>query len=594
MLLWGLGLDAWLSLTVVIVTFMVLVFFRLPSDYVFMAGVGVLLLSGVLDAQEAFAGFSSNGVLAIGMLYIVVAGLKETGGLHWISHFVLGRPKSYTRALFKLMVPVSLLSSFLNNTPVVALYIPIVTDWCRRIQVQPSRMLIPLSYAAILGGTCTLVGTSTNLVVNSLVQVRFQSEGLEMFEISKIGIPVTCFGILFIALFARFLPRRKAFDEIIADPREYTLEMKVVSGSSMENKTIEEAGLRHLPGCFLAELIRSNHIYSAVSPNEILQGDDCLVFVGNVSSIKSLYDYQGLEPASNQLFKLDHPRHKRILVESVVSNTCPLVGKSIRDGRFRQRYNAVVVAATRNGERIKGRIGDIVLRPGDTLLVESHAGFIPRQKESRDFYLIGEVANFSPKEFSKAPIAFAILASMVFLMGTGWLSMLKAAFLAAGCMLATGCCSIAHARRSIEWEVLLTIAAALGLGAALEKTDAATALAAGMLSFTGDNPWLALAIVCLITSLFTEVITNNAAAVLVFPVAISAAENLNVNPMPFIMGIMISASASFATPIGYQTNLMIYGPGGYRFRDFMRIGVPLNLLIVIVTLFLAPLIWPFQ
>jgi di/tricarboxylate transporter len=495
MVLPELGWQGILTLGVVAGTFTVLLLTRLSSDYVFMAGLVVLLLTGVLDTKETFAGFSSPGLITVGVLYVVVNGMKETGGLLWISQRVLGLPTSGRKAQIRLMLPVSFLSAFLNNTPIVALFIPIVKDWSRRIRVQPSRLLIPLSYASILGGTCTLIGTSTNLIVNGMVQTRYGGEGLHLFEIAKIGVPLAVTGMIFILMTPRLLPSRKPFDEIVANPREYTLELKVTPGGSIENKTIESAGLRRLPGAFVAELIRDGHVYPAVPPDTVLQANDRLVFVGNVESIKSLYEYKDLHPAADQIFKLDYPRHKRIMVEAVVSNTCPLLGNSIREGRFRERYNAVVVAVARNGERIKGRIGDIVLRPGDTLLVESHAGFISRQKDTRDFYLVNEIENFSPRRFDRAPVAFAILAGMIAVVSFGWLTMLEASFGAAAMMLLTGSCSPGGARRSIEWEVLLTIAAALGLGAALDKTGAAGLIAGYLLNLTGKQPWMALAMV---------------------------------------------------------------------------------------------------
>ena len=588
-----LGWQAWLTLGVVAGTFTLLVFTQFPSDIVFLGGLGVLLLTGVLDPQQALAGFSSTGLVTVGVLYVVVAGLQETGGLLWASQHVLGRPKSDRMAQLRLMLPVSALSAFLNNTPVVALFIPAVTEWGRRIRVQPARLMIPLSYASILGGICTLIGTSTNLIVNGLVQSRYQHAGLHMFEIAKIGLPCAAAGIAFIILLPRLLPDRKAFQEIVEDPREYTLEMQVMPGSPLEGKTIEFGGLRHLPGAFLAELIRGDHVISAVAPDEVLLANDRLIFVGNVDSMKTLYDQNGLHPAPDQLFKLDAPRHQRCLVEAVVSNTCPLIGKSIREGRFRDRYNAVVIAVARNGERLTGRLGDIVLRPGDTLLVESHAGFIPRQRDSRDFYLISPLNGSVPKRFEKAPLAFAILAAMVLAASLGWLSMVKAALLAAGLMLLTGCCSPPQARRNVEWEVLLTIAAALGLGSALDITGTAAIVAGTLLGLTGGSPWGALVMVYVVTSVFTSIITNNAAAALIFPIAMNTAEGLGVSPMPFIMCIMIAASASFATPIGYQTNLMVYGPGGYRFSDYLRIGIPLNILIGAISVSLAPVLWPF-
>ena len=592
-LLVELGWQAWTAMGIVVAAFITLMCTRLSSDYVFLGGLVLLLLSGILGPLEALSGFSSQGVVTVAVLYVVVSGLKDTGGLTWVSRHVLGLPKTYRMAQVRLMLPVCGLSAFLNNTPVVALFIPVVGDWCRRIRVQPSRLLIPLSYASIFGGMCTLIGTSTNLVVNGLVQARYNTDGLHMFEITKIGVPVAVVGVACIIVLSRLLPSRKTFDEIVADPKAYTLELEVTPGGSIENKSIESAGLRHLPGAFLADVIRDNRVITAVAPDEVLRANDRLVFVGNIDSLKPLYGFKDLHPASDQIFKLDTPRHQRCLVEAVVSNTCPLVGKSIREGRFRERYNAVVVAVARNGERIQGRLGDIVLKPGDTLLVEAHAGFVPRQKDSRDFYLVSGVEDSSPRRFEKAPVAFVILVGMVAVAALGWLSMLKAALLAAALMLVTGCCSHANARRSIEWEVLLTIGAALGFGLALDKTGAANALAGVFLSLSGGNPWAALAIVYVLISVFTAAVTNNATAALFFPIAMQTAEQLGVSPMPFIMCVMVAASASFATPIGYQTNLMVYGPGGYRFSDYLRIGVPLNLVVCCVCVVLTPLIWPF-
>ncbi len=590
--------QAWLTVSVIVSAFLLLVFTRLAADVVFLGALAVLLVSGVLTAGEALNGFSSSGMITVGVLYIVVTGLQETGGLGWISHHALGRPRGLRMALLRLLVPVTALSAFLNNTPVVAMFIPVVTDWCRRIRIQPSRLMIPLSYASIFGGICTLIGTSTNLVVDGMVQQRYQNTelgtGLGMFEITKLGVPCALLGIGYLVLFGRrLLPDRRTLQEVFENPREYTLELQVGPRSTLAGRTIEQAGLRHLPGAFLAELVRDDQVLSAVSPQEQLRHGDRLIFVGNIDSMRELRNQQGLEPVPDQLFKLDAPSHQRCLVEAVVSDTCPMVGKTIREGRFRNVYNAVVIAVARNGERIQGKIGDIQLRPGDTLLIESHAGFVPRQRDSRDFYLVSNVENSTPRQFHKAPWAFSILAGMVFVVTLGWMSMLNAALVAAGLMLLLRCCSANQARRSIEWNVLLVIAAALGLGEALDKTGAAELIAGMLLSLVQEQPWAALAMVYLVTTFFTEIITNNGAAALVFPIAMNTAERLEVNPLPFIVCIMIAASASFATPIGYQTNLMVYGPGGYRFGDYLRIGIPLNLAMGVVAVGLAPMIWSF-
>jgi di/tricarboxylate transporter len=586
--------HAWLTLGLVGLVFTVLVFTQLPADFVFMGVLAALFVTGVLDPQEALSGFASEGLATVGMLYVVVAGLQATGGLGWVTRHILGVPKTDFMARFRLMLPVAGISAFLNNTPVVAMFLPAVNQWVKNIRIRPSQVMIPLSYASIFGGICTLIGTSTNLVVNGLYKNRFENTGIGMFEITKLGLPCAVIGILFVIFFGRkLLPNRGGAEQAFENPRQYTLELLVNTGGPLAGKTVEEAGLDNFAGGFLAELIRDARIISVVRPDELLKDGDRLIFVGVADSVKELRNVKGLTIADDQLFKLEAPRHERCLVEAVVSNTCPLVGKTIREGHFRSVYNAVVLAVARNGERLTGKTGDVKLRPGDTLLIESHAGFIPRQRDSRDFFLISAMEDSVPLQVEKAPLALVILLLMVVFAAFNWLSMLKAAMLAAAAMLITGCCSFGQARKSVEWNVLIVIAAALGLGRALDKTGAAETIATGMLSLAGNNPHLALALVYIVAAVFTEVITNNAVAALIFPVAMSTAVRLGVNPMPFVICLMIAASASFCTPIGYQTNMMVYGPGGYRFRDYFKIGIPLTVIIGTITVVFAPLIWPF-
>lgn len=590
----GLTWQGWFAIAVTVLTFWLNAFTRLSADVVFLGGLSLLLLSGVLDESSALAGFSNSGMLTVGVLYVVVTGLQQTGGLDWISQRLLGLPKGLFRALLRMMLPVLGMSAFLNNTPVVAMFVPVVGDWSRKLRLSPSKLMIPLSYAAIFGGTCTLIGTSTNLVVNGLLISEAGETGLKMFDITRVSLPCAIAGLIYVMAVNRWLlPERKPAISESDDPRQYTVEMVVEPGSSLVGKTIEQAGLRHLPGLFVGEIIRDGRVIGAVSPQEKLQAEDQLVFVGIVDSIIDLQKIRGLTPATNQVFKLDAPRTERCLIEAVVSNSCPIVGQTIREGQFRTRYDAVVIAVARNGERLRGKIGDIILKPGDTLLLEAKPSFMEQHRGSRDFYLFSAIPNSEPLRHEKAPLALVILLGMVLLVAIGWLSMLKAAILAAVLMILTRCCAPDRAFQSIEWSVLLVIAAALGIGQALDVTGAATAIATAFIGIAGDNPWIALAVVYGITSIMTEVITNNAAAALVFPIALAVAQNLEVNFMPFAIAIMIAASASFSTPIGYQTNLMVYGPGGYRFTDFMRIGIPLNLLFWIITVAIAPLVYPF-
>jgi di/tricarboxylate transporter len=590
----ALGPDAWITMAVIGAAFLTVVLTRLSADIVFLGATGLLLLLGVLDAGEALAGFSSPGMATVGILYVVVSGLQESGGLQWISNRVLGRPASVRKAQLRLMLPVFGLSGFLNNTPVVAMFIPAVMQWVRRLGRSPSQFLIPLSYASILGGMCTLIGTSTNLVINGLYQSRYHSSGLGMFEITRIGLPCALIGTLYLLLFGKkLLPEKTAEEDRFSDPREYTVEMIIPNNSPLAGQTVSGAGLRHLPGGYLVEVIRNEKVHAPVEPDMILKSNDRLVFAGVADSILDLRNHTDLQVADTPQFSLQMPMSDRRIVEVVVSTTCPEIGQLIRDSNFRKRYNAAILAVARNGERITERIGDIRLTAGDTLLVEAHAGFAPRMKDSRDFLLISEVQDAVLVDHRRAPVATLILAGMVLAVAFKFTSMLNAAVVAAVLMLLFKCSNPNRARKSVEWNVLLVIGAALGLGKALDTTGAASALAGGLIGLGNNNPHITLALVYLVTALFTEMITNNAAAALVFPIAMNIADSLGVDAKPFIFCIMIAASASFVTPIGYQTNLMVFGPGNYRFSDFFKIGMPLTLLIATTAIMLIPLIWPF-
>ncbi len=585
--------EAWFTLSVVALCFAALALSRVGPDLVLVAGLTLLLLAGVVTTEQALSGLANEGMVTVAVLFVVSAALKETGAIYWLTHALFGKPRSTAHAQLKVMAPVAALSAFLNNTPVVAMMIPAIHDWARKYQLSVSKLFIPLSYAAIVGGTCTLIGTSTNLVVNGLVMSETdRHEGLGMFELAWIGLPAVVVTLLYVLLASpRLLPERKPVIAPSADAREYVVEMEVEPDSPLIGKSIEQAGLRRLPGMYLIEIERGGEVLVAVSPHERLHANDRLVFAGVVDSVVDLRRIRGLKPATDQLFKLDSPRKERRLIEAVVSNTCPLVGKSIREGRFRSRYNAAVIAVARNGEKLRQKIGDIVLRPGDTLLMEAHANFVDQHRNSRDFFLVSELTDSAPPAHERAPLAIAILLGMVGLAASGVLSMLEAALLAAGLLIASRCIDGGGARRAIDWQVLIVIAAAYGIGQAMTATGAAAALAHALVGPVADSPLAALAMVYLVTALMTALITNNAAAVLMFPVALSLAETLGVSFMPFVVTVMIAASASFATPIGYQTNLMVYGPGGYHFSDFIRLGVPLTLLVGLVTVAGAPLVW---
>ena len=590
------SIEAWITVAVVGLLFAGLVKNLAPPDLLFLGATAFLAAVGIITPTEAFAGFSNTGMLTVAVLFVVAAGLRDTGVLDYIGHHVLGRTKTTTGVLGRLAVVVLPMSAFLNNTPIVAMFMPVVMDWGRRQQVSPSKLLIPLSFLAILGGTCTLIGTSTNLVVNGLM-IEHGLPGMHLFEIGMAGLPYAIVGIAYLFLVGRrLLPDRKELLEQLGDSRrEYLTEMLVQPGCRLVGETVERAGLRQLPGLFLIEIDRGGRILAPVSPDDIIDENDRLVFTGIVSSIIDLERIPGLLPIADPDYEVSpKQQRRRRLCEAVVSENSPLIGKTIRDADFRATYGAAVVAAHRGGRRVEKKIGDITLRPGDTLLLQVQPHFLRAYRNDIAFHLISDVAEWRPLRRDRAWIALLLFGVLIALMTTGLMPTVVAATLVAVLMVAVGCISAGDARRSVEWQVLVTIAASFGVGTALQNSGAATAVATTLVNLTTSfGPIAALAVIYLLGSIMTEMITNNAAAVLMFPFCLETARLYDVDSRPFLIALILSASASFMTPIGYQTNMMVYGPGGYRFTDFLRIGGPLNLLLWIVAVVLIPFIWPF-
>lgn len=587
------GWDAWATLGAGFGVLLLLAFTQIGPDVIFLAGVTFLLMLGIINPAEAVAGMANEGVITIGVLYIVATGLRETGFMSLVAQRVLGNPKSTIGAQLRMTVPVVTMSAFINNTPVVAMWLPVIGDWAKRLRISPSKLMLPLSYASILGGACTIIGTSTNLVVSGLL-LQSGRPALGMFDITCIGLPCAIVGMVYLLGVSRWwLPDRLPALSQFEDPREYTVEMLVEPASALVGKTIEEAGLRQLPGVFLAEIDRSGDVLVAVGPQERLQANDRLVFVGVVDSVVELQRTRGLQPATDQVFKLKAPRIRRHLIEAVVSDTCPLVGKTIRDGRFRTVYNAVVLGVARNGERIRKKIGDIVLRTGDTLLLETHPSFLDQHRHSRDFYLTSRVEGFTAPMHERAWTAGLIFLAIITVAAMNEKALMTAAMVGAGLMIITRCCTSSVARKSVDWQVLIAIAASFAIGKAMEKTGAAQAIVELLVGVAGNHPWASLVAIYFMTMLCTELMSNNAAAVLMFPIATATSSQLGVDVMPFAAAIMMAASFGFATPLGYQTHLMVYGPGGYRFSDFLRMGIPLDILMGLVVVLLVPKMFPF-
>lgn len=569
-----------------------LIFTRIAVDLVLMSALALLLITGVLGPARALSGFANPGVITIATLYVVAAGLKETGAIQWIARLLLGHPRTHRGAQLRMVVPTGVLSGFMNNTAVVAMFIPAIQDWAKRLGIPASKLLLPLSYAAILGGTCTLIGTSTNLVVDGMLQSQLGIH-LGLFELAWVGVPLLLVGGTFLVFIGhRLLPDRGGISEDLDQVREYGVEVEVDSGP-LVGRTIAEAGLRALNYGYLTEIDRGGRLITVVDPDRTLQAKDKLYFVGAPECARELRRIRGLKPANDSVSKLKVENHQRCLVEVVIGPEFPALGMTVRDSRFRTRFNAVIWSVSREGRRVPGKLGDITFHLGDTLLLEASHQFVEQYQFRRDFLLVSALNESTPPDFSKAPRALGILTVMVLVSAFGILTILEAALLAAGGMILSGCLTASRARRSVDLPVLVVIASSFALGNAMTDTGAAQWLVGGLFDFSSLSPWLALAIVYVVTALFTEVITNNAAAVLMFPIALAVSEQLGVNFLPFAIAVMFAASASFITPLGYQTNLMVYGPGRYRFMDYVQVGVPLALLVGCVAVGLIPVIWGF-
>lgn len=557
---------------------------RIAADLVMAAGIGLLVLTGTLTPSEAFAGLASSSIITIALLLVIAQGVIETGLIQWAGPLLLGRSPKAWIAQLRMMVPVATASAFLNNTPLVAMAIPIVQEFAQRMRIAPGKLFMPLAFAATLGGICSLIGTSTNLVVNEM-WMKEGNQSFRLFELAPIGVPVAIAGMLFIAISGRWLlPNRFRAGLAQSDPRSYSVEM-TVAGAPIAGRTVEAANLRGLDGFYLAEIARAGETIETVEPSTVLARGDRLFFVGNLDAVVELKKMRGLAVATDEVDKLGRDRFRRFLVEAVVSETSPLLGKTLRESRFRNVYGAVVIAISRGGGRIgNAKLGSVVLRQGDVLLLETKEAFLAAYGSSRDFLLVRRLANSAPIRHERAPIAAAILVGVIATatfepFGYG---MFEAAFAGAGLMIATRCCTGTQARTALNARLIFVIAGSIALGIALEKTGVATTIAEGLIGMSAGSVLATLAALYLATFVLTEMLSNATAAALMFPIAMAAAGGAGIEPRYAAMLVMIGASASFANPIGYQTNLMVQEPGGYRFGDYVRLGLPLGLVVGVV------------
>jgi di/tricarboxylate transporter len=588
--------DAWLTACLLLAMLLVLALGLLAADAAIFAVLGVLLVAGVLSPADALAGFASPAVATIAFLYVAVAGLRETGAMTWISTRFLGRPRSALEAQARLVSSVALLSAFTNNTTLVAAFLPVLHSVAKRARIAASLLFMPLSFAAILGGVCTLIGTSTNLTLAALIERHNQQHPgaalppMRMFTQTPIGVCVAAAGVLYMLILGRrLLPRRAEPFEVAEGARRYMTAMRVAAASPIVGRTVEEADLRQLPGLFLSRIDRAAETVTAVGPEERLLAGDVLVFVGVLESVVDLQRTRGLDPVTDEGTPASN-RPTNSLIEAVVSPTSPLIGQTIRDAGIRTRYGAVVVAVHRQGHALSGKIGDIEIRPGDTFLLEAGPGFARRYRDSSDFHLVSELEGAATPRHDRAALALGIFGILVILLSIEWVDPMTGALVGAAGMLLGRCCTLNQARSSIDWTVLLVVGGSVALGKAMEATGLAGTLAGSIVPRAMDlGPVWVVAAVYALTLVFTTLMSNNAAAALMFPIVFEISSQSGVDFTALIVCVAVAASAEFVTPLGYQTNLMVAGPGGYRWNDFARFGGPLTLLSGVVCVAAASL-----
>ena len=586
----GFNIYAWITIVTVLSMFTVMLFTKLRADLVFLGAIGILYVTGVLDAKEAFSGFSSTSVVVIGVLFVVVAGLMHTGVLQWIVKHLLGQPSSYGKAVIRLMLPVAALSSFLSNTTVVALFVNIVKMWSKKLNISPSKLLIPLSYASGMGGVCTLIGTPPNLIISGLYEEK-TGEAMNILTTTIPGLFCLFIGVLSIIAMRKLLPERKAPDGAFESTGEYTVELLVPSDNPHIGETLGEAGLYHVKGGSLIELYHYDDAPTPISEDEPIMGGDHMVYAGQIDELLEMAKSHQLVSADHHVFTMSELDTNRQFRTAYVNFGSRLIGKTIGDSTFEKDNNLTLAAVARRGERINKAPRQVVLQAGDSLLFTCPKNInvnTSSLKNALHFYDSDDVPNIGRGTL----ISTAIMIAMVVLSAMGVMPLLQCAFIAAMAMLVFRCCSPEQAMKSVNWEILMVFAGSVVLGLAIQKTGIAERLAFGILDICGTNPLVVMTAICFVGTFITEFISNTAAGAMFFPIMYEAAEKLGYEPFPFLVALMVSVSSSFATPIGSPTHMLVYGPGGYRFSDFMRIGLLMNIIILLANIFIVNIIYP--
>ena len=589
-LLWGLSIDAWITIATVMTIIAVMLFSKVRTDAVMLIAIGVLFITGVLDAKETCSGFSAGTVVVTGVLAVVMAGLRYTGVLQWMMKHVFGLPDRYPTALLRMMVPISMLSAFVSNTMLTVLFGNVLKRWARKLNIAPSKLYLPMVYAVQMGGVCTLVGTSTNIVVADLYE-NATGKSMNMFSILVPGALCLVVGIIFIVAMRRWLPARKAPEEAFEAATDYTVELLVPSDNPNICKTLGEAGLFHVKGGNLIAIRHFDHDPSVLSEDEFVMGGDRLVYAGQIDEILELKETHNLVVSDHHIRSMNEINQNYELRIAFVNFYSKLIGKTVGGSSIERDNNVILVAVARRGRRIEAAPREVELQAGDTLLFEcprktnTYVEHLAPMLQFSDFQ---EVVKIGPN----AIVSSLIMMTMMVLTALNIVSLLQGTVLAALAMLLFRCCTINQAMDSVSWRALMSLAGSIVLGMAIAKTGIAQKIALGVISMVGTHPILIMLGVCLAAMLITQLVENVAVTAMFFPIMYQAAVQVGYEPAPFLLALMIAANASYSTPIAASPNMLVYGPGGYRFSDYMRIGIPLTIIVTVTGVAAVILVYP--
>ena len=588
----GLNLYAWITIVTIFSIFVVMARTHIPAEVAFLGAITILLMFGIVTEQEGMAGFGSEPVVVHAAFFVVMAGLMQSGFLYWLTKNILGVPKNFKMAIVKLMVPMAALGAVLNSVNVVVLFIDVVKIWARRLGTEPSRLLIPLSYAATLGGSCTLIGNSSNLIISGLYADQTGSS-MHLFVPFIPGLFCTVVGIISVVLFRNMIPSRRSPESSFESTSDYTVELLVPSDNDSVSKTVAETGLMNVRGGSLIEIVRfDKEIISPVPQDEFIFGGDRLIYSGQINEILELKHTHGLVAADHHVFSMSEIDTNRKLRTAYIGFNSDLIGTKMSENEFEHRMDMVLVAVARQGNRIDMQPREVELRAGDSLLFEC-----PQKNEQKVEMLTKGSLNFFDSHFvpqlgKKTVISAIILLGMFILSSFHIMPLMATTMMAAGAMLLFKCCKIQKVTKYIEWELLLILGCTMVISTAITKLGIADVIAMGVLNICGHNPYIIMIVMCLLASLVSEFISDVGASGVFFPIVFQEATVLGCNPLPFVISLMISITISFATPIGSSTLMLIYGPGGYKFTDFMKIGLLMHVILLAACLFIVNIIYP--